>query len=193
MSKASPEIAPYPFTTLHPLVGIIEYRDGLRIRAADIPGLIEGAADGRGMGHDFLRHIERTAALLYMVDVAGVDLRDPIQDLHTLAKELESYGDGSLLRERRALVVANKVDLLHPDSVPEVLEALREAAASLGIQMERDVLAISAGVTGEGLGGLSKAIRDVVLKTKQERQEEFERETLLQQQQQHKQSNVVEA
>ena len=175
MSKATPEVAPYPFTTLHPLVGTIHYRDGLKIRAADIPGLIGGAADGKGMGHDFLRHVERTKALLYMVDAAGVDMRDPIEDLRILVNELGSYGDGSLL-ERRALVVANKVDLLHRDSVPEILDSLRKAIAELGLQLEHDVMAISAGVTGEGLGGLSKAMRDVVTQTEKERQEEFERE-----------------
>ncbi|EEC48920.1 predicted protein, partial [Phaeodactylum tricornutum CCAP 1055/1] len=126
MSRASPEIAPYPFTTLHPLIGCIEYQDGYRIRAADIPGLIEGASEGRGCGHAFLRHIERTKALLYIVDAAGTDFRDPAEDLKILAKELESYGDGSLL-ERRALVVANKLDLLTEEQAFEILEAVGQA------------------------------------------------------------------
>lgn len=177
MSKASPDIAPYPFTTLHPLVGVLEFRDGRKIRMADIPGLIGGAAQGRGMGHDFLRHVERTKALLYMVDVAGVDFRDPVKDLSVLANELASYGDGSLM-ERRALVVANKVDLLHIDTVAEVLSSIREAAVKVGIQLEHDVMAISAGVTGEGLRTLSKAIRDIVMKTEQERKQLFEQESL---------------
>ncbi len=93
MSRAAPEVAPYHFTTMHPIIGCIEYRDGFQIRAADIPGLIAGASEGRGRGHDFLRHIERTKALLYIVDAAGVDFRDPVEDLHVLANELASYGD----------------------------------------------------------------------------------------------------
>lgn len=193
MSKASPDIAPYPFTTLHPLVGVVEYRDGFRLRAADIPGLIAGAAEGRGMGHDFLRHVERTSALLYMVDAAGVDLRHPLDDLTTLVHELERYKDGSLVLERRALVVANKVDLLHPEAIPEVVAALQETATSLGIQLERDVLPISAGVTGEGLGVLSKAMREIVMKAEKEKQEAFLEEILDPQPQQDQQRHATES
>ena len=173
MSAATPEVAPYPFTTLHPLMGVIEYRDGFRVKAADIPGLIDGASTGRGKGHDFLRHVERTKALLYIVDAASVDFRDPIDDLRILAKELSSYGDGSLM-ERRALVVANKVDLLHEDRVQEILFTLHETATELGIRFEHEVMAISAGVSGVGLGVLSKAIRDIVSKSERDRQIEFE-------------------
>lgn len=173
MSAATPEVAPYPFTTLHPLIGVIEYRDGFAVKAADIPGLIDGAADGRGKGHDFLRHVERTKALLYIVDAASVDFRNPVDDLRILAKELASYGDGSLM-ERRALVVANKVDLLHVDHTAELLVMIQEAAIELGIRFEHDVMAISAGVTGVGLGDLSKAIRDVVSSSEADRQYDFE-------------------
>jgi GTP-binding protein len=176
MSMATPEVAPYPFTTLHPLMGMIDYRDGYRIRAADIPGLVRGAAEGRGKGHDFLRHVERTKALMYIVDVAGTDFRDPIEDLLVLADELSAYGDGSLL-ERRAIVVANKVDLLARERIPEILFELGEAAKGAGIQFEHDVMGISAGVTGEGLGELSKAIRYIVSKTEEERLLAFEHAT----------------
>jgi GTP-binding protein len=177
MSRATPAVAPYPFTTIHPLVGMIEYRDGLRIRAADIPGLIDGASQGKGKGHDFLRHIERTKALLYMVDAAGVDFRNPVSDLEILAKELSSYGDGSLM-ERRALVVANKLDLLDDVQIPEILSSINDAAVSLGIQTEQTVLGISAGVTGEGLPELSRAIRNVVTKVEEDRQEELEQSAI---------------
>jgi GTPase len=173
MSRASPEVAPYPFTTLHPLIGCIEYRDGLRIRAADIPGLIAGASEGRGRGHDFLKHIERTKALLYIVDAAGVDFRNPVEDLRVLVDELSCYGDGSLL-ERRALVVANKVDLLTKERIAEILARVGEAADEIGIQTDHDVLGISAGVTGDGLGELSKAIRDVVTQTEMDRKLAFD-------------------
>jgi Obg family GTPase CgtA len=172
MSRASPEVAPYPFTTRHPLLGVLEFRDGARIRVADIPGLIDGAAQGRGCGHDFLRHVERTKALLYMVDAAGTDFRDPIQDLRVLVNELESYGDGSLL-EQRALVVANKVDLMEKEKIQEVLGQLAEVADSLGIHRDHDVMAISAGVTGFGLGPLSQAIRKTVELSEMDRQEAF--------------------
>ena len=171
MSRATPAVAPYPFTTLHPLVGCVEYRDGLQIKMADIPGLIDGAGQGRGKGIDFLRHIERTKALLYIVDAAGVDYRDPARDLQVLAQEMSSYGDGSLM-ERRALVVANKIDLIPPEQLPEILHEIEELACSLGIldhPEDEGVLGISAGVTGDGLAKLSKAIREVVTQRDQER------------------------
>lgn len=167
MSRASPHIAPYPFTTLNPLVGYIEYRDGFRVCAADIPGLIAGASEGRGRGHDFLRHLERTKALIYIVDAAGVDGRDPVEDLQVLVDELAAYGDGSML-QREALVIANKVDLLTPSRYEEVKSRLDAIVESVGIHMHGEILGISAGVTGEGLSDLSRAIREIVEKTSQE-------------------------
>jgi GTPase len=161
MSAATPEVAAYPFTTLHPMIGCINYRDGFRVLAADIPGLIDGASEGRGKGFDFLRHVERTKALLYVVDSASVDCRDPLSDLRTLAKELASYGDGSLM-DRRVLVVGNKVDLLHADHAAEVQELLKDTAQELGLLMDHDPMMISAGVSGHGLMELSKAIRRIV-------------------------------
>jgi GTP-binding protein len=168
MSRAMPEIAPYPFTTLHPLVGCIEYRDGFRVMAADVPGLIGGASEGRGRGHDFLRHLERTKALLYIVDAAGVDGRDPMQDLLTLTDELSAYGDGDMLT-RPALVVANKVDLLDAEESKAILFELGAVAKDAGIRFSGDVMGISAGVTGVGLEPLSRAIRTVVLESENER------------------------
>jgi GTP-binding protein len=168
MSRAMPEIAPYPFTTLHPLVGCIEYRDGFRVMAADVPGLIGGASEGRGRGHDFLRHLERTKALLYIVDAAGVDGRDPIQDLLTLTDELSAYGDGDMLT-RPALVVANKLDLLDAEQSKTTLFELGAVAKDAGIRFSGDVMGISAGVTGVGLESLSRAIRNVVLESENER------------------------
>eukprot|EP00934_Nitzschia_sp_Nitz4_P003464 Nitzschia sp. Nitz4//scaffold57_size113557//15066//16634//NITZ4_003984-RA/size113557-processed-gene-0.4-mRNA-1//1//CDS//3329554825//3454//frame0 len=167
MSRATPHIAPYPFTTLNPLVGYIEYRDGFRVCAADIPGLIAGASEGRGRGHDFLRHLERTKALVYMIDVAGTDGRNPKQDLQILVDEVSAYGDGSML-ERNALVVANKVDLLDEATRKKVVSQLRTVCVTAGIRFSGEILEISAGVTGEGLSSLSKAIRDVVLLTEQD-------------------------
>ncbi|KAL7533902.1 hypothetical protein ACHAXR_005515 [Thalassiosira sp. AJA248-18] len=192
MSRARPKIASYPFTTLHPLVGSIKYKDGYQIVMADVPGLIDGAAEGRGRGIEFLRHIERTKALVYMVDVAGVDDRDPVNDLKILGKELKEYGSsgifgeneimsddegeyGEEMRRRRkeimnrpSLILANKMDLISKEDAgmgrrEEILFQLRQTANEVGIVCEDDdVLGLSAGVTGEGLRVLSKRLRRVV-------------------------------
>jgi Obg family GTPase CgtA len=161
MSRATPHIAPYPFTTLNPLVGYIEYKDGFRVCAADVPGLIAGASQGRGKGHDFLRHLERTKALLYIVDAAGVDGRDPINDFEILVDELSAYGHGDMLN-RRCLVVANKMDLLDETHRQDLISGLNKVVEEAGIRMQGDIIGISAGVTGEGLASLSKAIRSTV-------------------------------
>ncbi|CAJ1969204.1 unnamed protein product [Cylindrotheca closterium] len=160
-SRATPHIAPYPFTTLNPLVGYVEYSDGTRLCVADVPGLIQGASEGRGKGHDFLRHLERTKALLFIVDAAGMDGRDPVDDLEILVDELQAYGDGDMLN-RRALVVANKMDLLEEHDREDVMDGLMSVVTESGIQMEGDIIGISAGVTGEGLGLLTNYMRKVV-------------------------------
>jgi GTP-binding protein len=176
MSKAMPEIAPYPFTTLNPLVGVIEYRDGYKVVAADVPGLVAGASMGKGKGHDFLRHLERTKALLYIVDSAGTDGRNPLEDLQVLVAELGEYGDGDMLT-RPALVVANKLDLLSQEKAEEFTFELRCIAEELGLRFDGSVFGISAGVTGQGLGSLSRAIRNVVSEGETERESFFQQET----------------
>lgn len=108
ISKARPKVAPYPFTTLHPQVGIVEYPDWRRITVCDVPGLIEGAHRNVGLGHAFLRHIRRCQILVLLLDMAGSDNRKPWDDYHQLLHELELY-DPALLTKRR-LVVANKMD-----------------------------------------------------------------------------------
>jgi GTP-binding protein len=109
ITKARPKTAPYPFTTLHPQIGVIEYlAEYDRIVLADIPGLIAGANEGKGLGHRFLRHIERCKVLLIILDMAGTDTRDPRDDYKQLLKELELY-DKSLLTKPR-LVASNKMD-----------------------------------------------------------------------------------
>jgi GTP-binding protein len=108
ISHARPKIAPYPFTTLHPQIGIVEYPDFYRLTVCDVPGLIEGAHRNVGLGHEFLRHIERCKVLVLLLDMAGTDGRAPWDDLKTLLRELEFY-DPALL-ERPRLVVANKMD-----------------------------------------------------------------------------------
>ena len=106
-SQARPKIAEYPFTTLHPHVGVCHFKDSFSLTVADIPGLIEGAHLDRGLGHEFLRHIERTKCLAYVIDVSGAN-KDPIGDLKALVNELMLYDP--LLAAKPALVIANKMD-----------------------------------------------------------------------------------
>ena len=108
ISKARPKIAPYPFTTLHPQIGIVEYTDWKRLTVCDVPGLIEGAHMNVGLGHAFLRHIERCKILVLLLDMAGADGRAPWDDYKQLLKELKFY-DPALLKKPR-LIVANKMD-----------------------------------------------------------------------------------
>jgi Obg family GTPase CgtA len=109
LSNAKPKVAPYPFTTLQPSVGVVEFSDLERLTVADIPGLIDGASENRGLGHDFLRHIERTKILLFVIDGVGSEGRDPCDDLKCLLNELEFYNPEML--EKPSLVFSNKVDL----------------------------------------------------------------------------------
>ncbi len=108
ISKARPKVAPYPFTTLTPQIGIVEYPDFYRLTVCDVPGLIEGAHENHGLGHQFLRHIERCKLLIILLDMAGTDGRKAEDDYRQLLKELELY-DPALLDKPR-LVVANKMD-----------------------------------------------------------------------------------
>jgi GTP-binding protein len=109
LTHAHPKVAAYPFTTLNPVIGTIDYPDFRKLRVADIPGLIEGAHAGVGLGHDFLRHIERTEFLVFVIDMGGVDGRDPVADYRSLLRELKLYQPG--LEKRPSLIVANKMDL----------------------------------------------------------------------------------
>ena len=108
ISKARPKVAPYPFTTLHPQIGIVEYPDWKRLTVCDVPGLIEGAHNNVGLGHAFLRHIQRCKILVLLLDMAGVDNRKPWDDYKQLLKELELYDPAMMDKPR--LVVANKMD-----------------------------------------------------------------------------------
>ena len=149
ITKARPKTAAYPFTTLHPQIGVIEYPDPMnfdRLLLADVPGLIEGASENRGLGHRFLRHIERCALLMFLVDMAGVDGRDPRDDYAVLLKELKLY-DPALLKKPR-LVVANKMDL------PEAASHL----AKFKRRHKVDLLPISC-LEGKGLESLKLELR----------------------------------
>ncbi len=145
MTAAKPKIADYPFTTLIPNLGIIDLGDFQSCTLADIPGLITGASDGKGLGHDFLRHIERTRALVLLIDVSLVP---GIETLDNLRGELTAYG--RRLEELPFAVVLSKSDLIPPDELPALLAELEEWSVSHG---GREVMAISA-VTGTGLAEL---------------------------------------
>jgi len=138
LSAARPKIAPYPFTTLHPVIGTIEYDDYRTLRVADIPGLIAGAHRGVGLGHDFLRHIERTRFLLIVLDMAAEEPTAPPEAYFSLLRELEMY-DPDLLQRPRA-VVANKMDL------PQAAEGLKNFRRRTGLSP----ITLSAR-TGEGV------------------------------------------
>ena len=128
VSKAQPKIANYHFTTLFPNLGVVWVEDGVSFVMADIPGIIEGASEGAGLGHDFLRHVDRCRLLVHVVDVSGSEGRDPVEDFDAINAELKQYSPD--LAERPQIVAANKVDILPPDS--DNLERLRSHVEALG-------------------------------------------------------------
>ena len=142
VSKAHPKIANYHFTTLYPNLGVVFVDEGVSFVMADIPGIIEGAADGAGLGHDFLRHIDRCRLILHVVDVSGSEGRDPIEDFEAINAELEQYSAD--LAERPMIVVANKIDIAEDDEkVQEFRDYIKEqglelfeisAAAHMGVK-----------------------------------------------------------
>lgn len=150
ISNAKPKVAPYPFTTLHPVIGVCEYPDFKKILVADVPGLIDGAHLNVGLGHYFLRHIERTKLLLYVIDMAGVDGRKPIEDYRILKNELEEYMEG--LSDRAMLIVANKMDL--EESQANYEEFILE------LEDDIEVFPMSAG-TGDGVEAIKEKIREL--------------------------------
>ena len=130
VSKAQPKIANYHFTTLFPNLGVVWVEDGVSFILADIPGIIEGASQGAGLGHDFLRHIDRCRLLIHVVDVSGSEGRDPVRDFDAINEELKRYSPE--LAERPQIVAANKTDILED---PAPLEALRAHVEALGYPM----------------------------------------------------------
>lgn len=129
-TKARPKIANYPFTTLFPNLGVVYVDEGVSFVMADIPGIIEGAAEGAGLGHDFLRHIDRCRLLIHVVDVSGSEGRDPVADFEAINAELKEYSPA--LAARPMLVAANKIDIME-DPVP--LERLRTHVEGLGLRL----------------------------------------------------------
>lgn len=151
ISAAKPKIADYPFTTLVPNLGVVRMPDGDSFVVADIPGLIEGAHQGAGLGHEFLRHIERTRVLIHVVDMAGMEGRDPVEDFKTINQELAAYNPA--LAKRPQLVAANKLDL---PGAGDNYDKLKSATGD-----DFEVFPISA-VTGEGVDPLLFRVAEVL-------------------------------
>ena len=146
ISKARPKIASYPFTTKEPVLGMLRLYDDFSVLVADIPGLIEGAHEGRGLGHKFLRHVERTKMLIHLVDIAATDCRDPYSDYIKLNRELKAYSKE--LAKKPQIIVLNKIDC---PQAGENLKAFKKKMKT------RKFLKISA-LTGAGIKELTQAI-----------------------------------
>jgi GTP-binding protein len=149
ISDAHPKTAPYPFTTLNPVVGVVSFDDYSRMTVADIPGLVEGAHENVGLGHAFLRHIERARVLVYVLDLSGIDGREPWDDLVSLQRELKLYDVD--LAGRLALILANKVDV----------DGAREKLPELSERTDLAIVPISA-LTGLGVQGAVGRLRELL-------------------------------
>ena len=154
VTNARPKIANYHFTTLNPHLGVVDMEDGGFV-IADIPGLIEGASEGVGLGHEFLRHIERTRVIIHMVDVAGTEGRDPVEDIYAINKELKAYNEE--IAKRPQIIAANKTDAIYDDGKNDPVKRLKDEFEPKGIP----VYPISA-VSGEGLNELLFAVKDML-------------------------------
>lgn len=154
VTNARPKIANYHFTTLNPHLGVVDMEDGGFV-IADIPGLIEGASEGVGLGHEFLRHIERTRVIIHMVDVAGTEGRDPIEDIYAINKELAAYNEE--IARRPQVIAANKTDAIYDDGGNDPVKRLKDEFEAKGIK----VYPISA-VSGQGLNELLFAVKGML-------------------------------
>jgi GTP-binding protein len=151
ISRANAKVGAYPFTTLSPQLGIAELDAERRLVFADLPGLIEGAAQGAGLGHDFLRHVERTRAIVHLVDLAPLDGSDPVANWRTIRRELMEFS--AELAEKPELVVLNKVDLVPPE---ELTGRIERFAGAIGLRKGEAPPAIS-GATGQGVRPMLEA------------------------------------
>lgn len=154
VTNARPKIANYHFTTLNPNLGVVDLEGGRGFIIADIPGLIEGASEGVGLGHEFLRHIERTRVIIHMVDAASTEGRDPIDDIYKINEELRAYN--SEIAERPQVIAANKIDAIYAGDEDPV-QRIREEFEPKGMK----VFAISA-VSGKGLKELLYCVRELL-------------------------------
>ena len=154
VTNARPKIANYHFTTLNPHLGVVDLDDAKGFVIADIPGLIEGASEGVGLGHEFLRHVERTKVLIHVVDAAGTEGRDPVEDIYAINRELENYSH--TLARKPQVIAANKMDAIF-DAEDSPLERIRAEFESKGIR----VFPISA-VSGQGMRELLYYVRSLL-------------------------------
>ncbi len=151
VSRANPKVAAYPFTTLKPQLGLAELPGDRRLIVADIPGLIEGASDGHGLGHDFLRHIERTKAIVHLVELAPIDGSDPVANYRAIRAELHAFS--TELAEKQEIVAFSKSDLL--DEI-ECAALVRRFSGAIGIAKDEPHFVVS-GATGSGIRELLEA------------------------------------
>ena len=152
VTDAKPKIANYHFTTIEPNLGVVKIQNGDSFVIADIPGIIEGASEGVGLGIQFLRHVERTRLLLHVIDVSGIEGRDPVQDFYTINEELKSYSEK--LSTRKQIIVANKIDVMQDDTSLKELEELAK-------KEKLELFKIS-GVTGQGVLELLNRVSEVL-------------------------------
>ena len=152
VTKATPKIADYHFTTIDPNLGVVKTEYGDSFVLADIPGIIEGASEGVGLGTQFLRHVERTRLLLHVIDVAGTEGRDPVDDFNKINSELEKYSEK--LASRKQIIVANKIDSMQDEENYKALETLAK-------EKDLEIYKISA-VTGEGLNELFNHVAKLI-------------------------------
>lgn len=155
VTNARPKIANYHFTTLNPNLGVVDLDGGKGFVIADIPGLIEGASEGVGLGHEFLRHIERTKVLIHLVDAASTEGRDPIADIYAINKELEAYNED--IAHRPQVIAANKIDAIYAGNDEDPVAKIKEEFEPKGIK----VFPISA-VSAQGLNDLLYYVRDLL-------------------------------
>ena len=152
VTAAKPKIANYHFTTIDPNLGVVKTKTGNSFVIADIPGIIEGASDGTGLGLQFLRHIERTRLLLHVVDASGLEGRNPVEDFYTINEELKKYSEK--LTTRKQIIVANKIDVMQDETLMQQLEELAK-------KENLELFKIS-GVTGEGVENLINRVEQVL-------------------------------
>lgn len=160
LSNAKPEIANYHFTTLHPILGVVDLPEGRSFVMADIPGLIEGASEGVGLGHEFLRHIERTKLLVHLVDGASVEGRDPVDDIRAINAELAKYSEA--LSKKPQIIVLNKMDAYTGDK-DELVNRVKDA-----FKDDTYFIYTISAVSGEGVSELLYAIGDEIAKMEDE-------------------------
>ncbi|MBR1642451.1 MAG: GTPase ObgE [Butyrivibrio sp.] len=161
VSNAKPKIANYHFTTLSPMLGVVDLNDAKGFVVADIPGLIEGASDGAGLGHEFLRHIERTRMMIHVVDAASTEGRDPLEDLEAINNELERYNAD--ITKKKQVIAANKIDMLPDGEDSEIIRKIKEKYEPLGVK----VFATST-LTGKGIKDLLYYVSRTLSETESE-------------------------